>query len=73
MGEPVDTPVTTPEGETVAEGLLLVHTPPGAASLSATEDPIQTVDEPDIVPASGKGSIVMSCVAKAVPQPLVTV
>lgn len=45
-------PVTTPP-ETVALAFELLHIPPGTGSESRTDDPVQTVDGPDMEPAEG--------------------
>lgn len=68
------TPVTVPLVPTVAIAVLaLLHTPPGVASDNAIVDDAQTVDGPVIVPALRKAPIVITLVATAVPQLLVTV
>jgi hypothetical protein len=51
---------------------VLLHTPPGAASLSGVADSSHTVSVPVIVPAAGKGLTVTTAVAAAVPQLFVT-
>ena len=53
-------------------GLLLLHTPPAAASVKAIVLPAQTIDAPLITPASGGVLTVISLVATAVPHELVT-
>ena len=70
---PAVTPVTTPEPETVALVLLLLHTPPAAPSDRLMDKPTHTLDGPVIVPASGNGFIVIIFVAVAVPHELVTI
>ena len=71
---PVDKPVTTPEVLTVpTAGLVLLHAPPPAALVSAVLAPTHTIAVPVIVPASGRGLTVATCVAAAVPQLLFTV
>ena len=69
---PAKTPVTTPL-ETVAFALAVLHVPPLAASLRVILAPTQTLVAPVIVPATGNGLTVITCVATAVPQLLVTV
>ena len=68
---PADTPETTPL-LTVADALLLVQTPPGAASVKVIAEPAHTLDKPVIVPAAGNGLTVTNFVATAVLQTLVT-
>ena len=64
---PVDTLVTTPRLLTVAtEVLVLLHTPPGVASVRAIESPVQTVVAPVI--AAGDWFTVILVVAM---QPVV--
>jgi hypothetical protein len=47
---PVDTPYTTPVADTVAtDVLLLVHTPPAVASLSATEPVVHIEPPPPVI------------------------
>lgn len=51
---PDDKPVTTPDKLTVAvDGALLLHAPPGVASVRVIEDPAHTEDGPDIGPGAG--------------------
>ena len=69
---PAKTPVTTPP-VTIAVALLLLHTPPAAASLSVITDPAHTPEGPVMVPALGEELTVTNVVAAAVPQPLLTV
>ena len=57
--------------EAVAVALLL-QDPPETVSDSEMEEPVQTVDEPDIVPAVGSGSTVTVADPTAVPHELVT-
>lgn len=67
------TPVTTPVLLTVATDVaLLLHTPPGAGSLSAVVTVGHTVKVPVIEPAIGNGLTVNVCDAVAVPQLFVT-
>jgi hypothetical protein len=68
---PALTPVTKPP-TTVADELLVVHTPPGAGLVRVMLDASQTLVGPEIVPATGVVSTVMLKVAIAVPQILVT-
>ena len=49
MAEPADTPVTVPFTSTVAtEVLVLLHTPPGVASVSDVVYPLHTLVMPVI-------------------------
>jgi hypothetical protein len=74
MALPAVTPVTVPVVLTVAVVLaLLLHTPPDAVSVRVMALPSQTERKPAIVPATGCGFTVTVRVARAVPQPLVTV
>ena len=57
----------------VAFALLMLHMPPVVASVNVMAVPVQTMAGPDMVPAVGAVPIVMSFVALAVPQILVTV
>ena len=67
-------PVTLPEASTVpTEVVTLLHAPPAAPSVRVVLAPTQTTGVPVIVPAFGSGLTVTTCVAAAVPQPLVTV
>ena len=69
---PADTPVTTPP-DTVASALLLLHVPPGAASVRVIVDPIHTPAGPLIVPVTRAAPTVTGADAIADPQALVTV
>ena len=69
---PADAPVTTPVEFIVALLVVtLLQLPPEAVSVSVMVLPVQTADEPAIVPATGNGKIVIAVVASAVPQLLV--
>lgn len=70
---PVAIPVTTPVLLSIVatEILLLLHTPPGVASVSVVVEPAQRDSVPDI-PATGLMTVIM-VVATAVPQLPVTV
>jgi hypothetical protein len=69
---PALTPDTTPAEDIVALAvLLLAHEPPDTVSLNVIVPPGQTLDEPDIAPAFGSGSIVIFSVAYEVLQPSV--
>ena len=73
LSVPDATPVTTPALFTVAIPVYKeVHVPPLTVSLKETVDVAHTVLAPLIAPASGKGFMVIKCVAVAVPQLLVT-
>ena len=51
---PADIPLTTPDILTLAiPVLLLLHTPPLAASLNVVVDPAHTVAVPLMIPATG--------------------
>ena len=67
---PAVNPVTSPlPAPTVATtGSLLVQLPPGTPSVIVIDEPTQTLDAPDIVPAVATGLIVITLVARAVPQ-----
>ena len=57
-------PVTRPVVPTLATAiLLLLHTPPDAASVRAIEEPEHTVDKPVITPAFADRLIVTVAVA----------
>ena len=71
MVVPADIPVTTPPA-TLAVTSLLVQLPPGAGSVNTIDEPTQTVDGPVMTPALGNGLMVITIVAVAVPQTLVT-
>ena len=67
-------PLTTPEALTVATiVLVLLHTPPGVASVNVVEELAHADAVPLIVPATGKGLTVTTLVAATVTLPLVTV
>jgi hypothetical protein len=73
---PLETPYTTPDALTVTiDVLLLDHVPPEAPveSASVIVAPAQTVDGPVIAPADAPEETVITLVAVAVPQLLVTV
>ncbi len=57
----------------VALELLIVHTPPGAALVYVTGEPIHTVVGPAIAPASGRAITVTVFTADNTPQVPVTV
>lgn len=70
---PAATPVTVPAALMVAAaGLLLLHTPPAAASVRVLEEPGHTIVAPLMVPADGTPVTVTTAVAPALPQLLVT-
>ena len=65
---------TFPEASIVAiEGASVLHAPPLSVLVNVSEVPVQATEPPFIVPASGSALTVMSRVAVAVPQLLVTV
>ena len=74
---PDATPPTIPVLLTVAAAVLvLLQAPPDVPvpSLNAVVEPAHTVAVPVIVPATGSGLTVTTCVAATVPQlPVVTV
>jgi len=71
---PAETPVTTPEALTAAIAmLLLLHIPPGAASLSVIEEPSHTELPPVIVPETGIGFTIKFDVTRLVSPPATTV
>ena len=70
---PADTPPTVPPLTVATPVLVLLHMPPVAPSLNAVVEPAHTVAVPVMVPATGNGLTVTTCVAATVPQPLVTV
>ena len=72
LSVPAITPVTTPP-KTVALLLAVLHVPPLAVSLKVIIEPKQTLVAPVIVPATGNGLTVITYIATAVPQLLVTV
>ena len=50
---PAPIPVTRPPDMVATDVLLLLHAPPGTASLSVNVEPIQIVPAPTIAPGSG--------------------
>ena len=58
---PTAIPVATPVAEPMVtiEVLLLLHTPPDAASNKVVPEPTHTADAPETVPAKGNGSTVI--------------
>jgi hypothetical protein len=66
------TPETIPPA-TVALPLLLLHMPPLTVLVIVTDVPIHKLDTPVRVPAFGDALTVMTFIALAVPQLLVTV
>ena len=71
---PAPTPVTTPEELIVATPVvILLHVPPGVASLSGVVRPLQTDNVPVIALTTGATSTETMAVATAVPQAFVTV
>jgi hypothetical protein len=71
---PEVSPLTTPVVPTVATTILvLLHSPPVAASASVVDEPAHTVIVPVIVPAPQAGLTVTKIVAAVVPQLFVTV
>ena len=71
VSDPATTPVISP-AETVADVLLLLHTPPAVASVSEIVEPAHTFEAPVTVPAVANGLTVISLVAVAEPHELVT-
>jgi hypothetical protein len=70
---PAVTPDRIPVAETEATAvLLLVHTPPGEASVRVIVADSHTTVGPEMADATGCGFTVMGIVATDVPQPLVT-
>lgn len=59
---PTATPVTTPvlDPTVATAGLVLLHVPPGVASVSVTVRPTQTLDGPDM--AAGEAFTVIAMV-----------
>jgi hypothetical protein len=53
--------------------LLLLHVPPLTLSVSVIVAPSHTLEDPDIVPATGSGLTVIMVVVAAAPQPFVIV
>ena len=70
VAEPEDTPVTIPvPAPTVAlVVLLLLQTPPGAASDNVIVEPAHTAEGPEIVPALTLAITVMVLVTVAAPH-----
>ena len=67
-------PFTEPEALTVATAVLvLLQTPPVAASVNADDEPAHTVVVPLMKPAAGNGLTVTTWAAATVPQLFVTV
>ena len=74
LAAPVETPVTTPDAETVAlEVGELLHEPPVPVLLSVTVEPVQTIELPEIVPALGGLLTVTLVVTVVAPQVFVLV
>ena len=74
MVVPAATPLTTPVLLTVATaGLLLLHVPPEAVSVSELVAVTQTVAEPEMEPAWGSGRTVSVSSAERLPQAFVLV
>ena len=71
MSMPAVTPVSKPDGASVALPLLINHTPPAESSDKVIAEPIHTLLPPAIVSTTGSGLIVTSAVVVAVPQPFV--
>jgi hypothetical protein len=62
---PAVTPVTMPVLPTVASAVLvLLHTPPGAASVSVIDESAHTLPAPEMVPATGSGLTVIASVVR---------
>ena len=59
------TPVTFPEPSTVALPLLLLHMPPGVASVKLVINPVQTADVPLISDGNG---LTVTVTLPSVPQ-----
>ena len=66
------TPTSIPVPEMVAFVLLALHVPPEVVSISVVNAPAQTRVVPIMVPPPGDALTVITFVAVAVPQPLVT-
>ena len=65
----VETPVTTPVGDTVATAEdKLLHVPPVPVVDNVIDEPEQTLSRPEIVPGFGNAFTVTACVAETVPQ-----
>ena len=71
VARPAVTPVTTPPA-TVAFALLLLQAPPGAASVNVIVLPVQTAVGPVMVPVTSAAPTVITALAVADPQLLVT-
>ena len=70
---PAKVAVTTPSLLIVAnDGAPLIHEPPVPVVLSVIVVPVHIAEEPLMVPATGSGLTVISLVAVAVPQLLLT-
>ena len=66
MTTPALTPVRTPVEVTVATaGLVLLHVPPGVASVRVIDDALHTV----LLPTMGAGDAVTVTVLETLPQP----
>jgi hypothetical protein len=69
---PADIPCTIPL-KTVADALLLFHTPPVIASVNVMLSWAHTLAAPLIAPASGNGFTAMLAAVEALPQLLLTI
>ena len=69
---PAPIPIVTPPLTIATLVLLLPHTPPLIALLNVVDEPTHSDVAPVIVPATGNGLTVITCVSTAVPQPFVT-
>jgi hypothetical protein len=62
-------PVTMPVADTLAtEVAVLLQLPPVVVSVRVTGLPVQTAEVPVIMPAYGRGLIVIVCIAVSAPQ-----
>jgi hypothetical protein len=68
VSNPAETAVSTPAPVMLACILLILHVPPGAASVYIVKPPTHIVDGPTITPATGAALTVTVVVATAVPQ-----
>ena len=71
---PDDTPATTPDALTVATDImLLLHVPPDTVGVRVTSVPLQSVSDPEIVPANGVVRMDITATSTDEPQAAATV
>ena len=75
FANPAETPLTAPIKEPIPaiEESLEVQTPPATLSVIKIEDPVQTVEDPETEPTTGRGNIETSVLAELLPHEFVNV